>query len=83
MNTNEVYLPIMIELIKCLPACKADIIIYASVQEAHSANKDDVHKYLNKLKLDLKDYPNHKHSILVLSILSTSLWRPTEIQLYS
>ena len=86
MNTNEVYLPIMIELRKYLPhytPCKADIIIYASVQEAHSANKDDVHKYLNKLKLDLKDYPNHKHSILVLSILSTSLWRPTEIQLYS
>ena len=86
VNTNEVYLPIMIELRKCLPhytPSKADIIIYASVQEAHSANKDDVHKYLNKLKLDLKDYPNHKHSILVLSILSTSLWRPTEIQLYS
>ena len=57
MNTNEVYLPIMVELRKFLPhytPCKADIIIYANVQEAHSANKDDVHKYLNKLKLDLK-----------------------------
>ena len=34
--------------------CKSDIIVYTTVEEGQSATKDDVIKYLDKLKYDLK-----------------------------
>ena len=65
MSENKMCLPVMSELRKFLPHCtplKSDIIVYASVEKAHSANKDDVTGYLTKLKEALKinspDFPN-------------------------
>lgn len=49
--------PVFIELRKHFPHFtpkKSDIIVYATVEEAHSATKDDIVRYLNSLKHDLK-----------------------------
>ena len=65
MSENKMCLPVMNELRKFLPhytPLKSDIIVYTSVEEARSANKDDVTGYLTKLKEALKigspDFPN-------------------------
>ena len=56
-GSSELCQPVMIELRKYMPhftPAKSDTIVYASVEEGHSANKDDISQYLKKLKLDIK-----------------------------
>ena len=50
-------MPVTLKLREYLPhftPSKSDTIVYTSVQEAQSATKLDVYKYLNELKLDLQ-----------------------------